>query len=279
MKPSTPALTAPEGGHTIPGRASGSVMTAISAPSAGVARPTSSLFSQDRAVWSLIQRDRRRHNQTLNMIASENYASEAVLEALASHLNVKYAEGYPRARYYQGVALADDLEQLAIDRAKELFGAEHANVQPYSGSPANMAAYYALGCEPGDTIMGMELSHGGHLTHGSPVNFSGRQFKVVSYHVRQRQETIDFDELARLAREHRPKVIVAGYSAYPRLIDWAAFRRICDEIDAKLLADIAHIAGLVAGGAHPSPVPYADVVTTTTHKTLRGPRGALILCP
>ena len=252
-------------------------MTAISPPAAGVARPTASLFAQDRAVWSLIQRDRRRHNLTLNLIASENYASAAVLEALATHLNVKYAEGYPRGRYYQGVGIVDDIEQLAIDRAKALFGAEHANVQPYSGSPANMAAYLALGCRPGDTILGMELSHGGHLTHGSPVNFSGQQYTVVPYHVREDTETIDFDDLARLAREHRPKVIIAGYSAYPRIIDWAAFRRVCDEIDARLIADIAHIAGLVAGGAHPSPIPYADVVTTTTHKTLRGPRGALIL--
>ncbi len=253
-------------------------MTTTPLPTSVAARPTASLFAEDRAVWSLIQRDRRRHNETLNLIASENYASEAVLEALASHLNVKYAEGYPRSRYYQGVGIVDDIEQLAIDRAKELFGAEHANVQPYSGSPANMAAYYALGCQPGDTVMGMELSHGGHLTHGSPVNFSGQQFKIVSYHVSPDTETIDFDEVARLAREHRPKVIVAGYSAYPRIIDWAAFRRVCDEVGAALLADIAHIAGLVAGGVHPSPVPYADVITTTTHKTLRGPRVALILC-
>jgi glycine hydroxymethyltransferase len=230
----------------------------------------------DPDVFNLIRRDRARHNRTLNFIASENYASPAVLETLSSHLNVKYAEGYPRARYYQGVGLVDDIEQLAIDRAKELFGAEHANVQPYSGSPANMAAYYAI-AEPGDTILGMDLSHGGHLTHGSPVSFSGKQFKVVHYHVDPEREVIDFDEVARLAREHRPKVIVAGYSAYPRLIDWAAFRRVADEVGACLLADMAHIAGLVAGGAHPSPVPHADVVTTTTHKTLRGPRGGLIL--
>src|SRR5947199_2872415 len=183
-----------------------------------------SLQNTDPDVWSLIQADRARHTRTLNFIASENYASEAVLEALASHLNVKYAEGYPRARYSQGGALADDIEQLAIDRAKTLFGAEHANVQPYSGSPANMAAYTALGCKPGDVIMGMELSHGGHLTHGSPVNFSGQQFRVVPYHVDPETEQIDFDELRALALEHRPKVIVAGYSAYPRTIDWAAFR-------------------------------------------------------
>ena len=253
-------------------------MTASAASSSSIARPTASLVAQDRAVWSLLQRDRRRHNETLNFIASENYASNAVLAALSSHMNVKYAEGYPRSRYYQGVGLSDDLEQLAIDRAKTLFGAEHANVQPYSGSPANMAAYYGLGVKPGDTVMGMELSHGGHLTHGSPVNFSGQQFKIVSYHVDPESETIDFDEVAELARRERPKLIVAGASAYPRIIDWAAFRRIADEVGAFLLADIAHIAGLVAGEAHPSPVPYADVVTTTTHKTLRGPRGALILC-
>jgi glycine hydroxymethyltransferase len=235
------------------------------------------LRAEDPEVWDLLRRDRVRHNQTLNFIASENYASPAVLEALASHLNVKYAEGYPRARYYQGVGMVDDLETLAIERAKALFRAEHANVQPYSGSPANMAAYFAL-AQPGDTLLGMDLSHGGHLTHGSPVSFSGKFFKVVSYHVAPRTELIDFDELERLAHEHRPKLIVAGYSAYPRIIDWAAFRRIADAVGAYLVADIAHIAGLVAGGVHPSPIPYADVVTTTTHKTLRGPRGGLILC-
>jgi glycine hydroxymethyltransferase len=253
-------------------------MSVMSAPVPGVARPTASLHAEDREVWSLIQRDRRRHFETLNFIASENYASEAVLEALSSHLNVKYAEGYPRSRYYQGVGIVDEIEQLAIDRAKALFGAEHANVQPYSGSPANLAAYVALGCQPGDTIMGMDLSHGGHLTHGSPVSVTGKFYKVVQYHVRPDDELIDFDEVRRVALEHRPKVIVAGYSAYPRVVDWAAFRRICDESGAFLLADIAHIAGLVVGDAHPSPIPYADVTTTTTHKTLRGPRGALILC-
>jgi glycine hydroxymethyltransferase len=242
----------------------------------GVIRPTAGLYAGDREVWSLLQRDRRRHNQTLNFIASENYASPAVLEALASHLNVKYAEGYPRARYYQGVGIVDDVETLAIERAKRLFGAEHANVQPHSGSTANMAAYYAL-LELGDTVLGMDLSHGGHLTHGSPASFSGKQFRFVSYHVSPEMETIDYDEVARLAREHRPKLIVAGASAYPRLIDFAAFRRIADSVGARFMADIAHIAGLVAAGAHPSPVPHADVVTTTTHKSLRGPRGGLIL--
>jgi glycine hydroxymethyltransferase len=235
------------------------------------------LASADPTVWSLIQRDRERHSRTLNFIASENYASPAVLECLASHLNVKYAEGYPRARYYQGVELVDDVEQLAIDRAKELFGAEHANVQPYSGSPANMAVYFAL-LEPGDTVLGMELSQGGHLTHGSPVSFSGKFYNFVHYGVDPASEVIDYDRVADLAREHKPKLIVAGASAYPRIIDWQRFREIADSVGARFMADIAHIAGLVAAGVHPSPVPYADVVTTTTHKSLRGPRGALILC-
>jgi glycine hydroxymethyltransferase len=234
------------------------------------------LETDDPAIWSLLQRDHTRHNQTLNFIASENYASPAVLEALASHLNAKYAEGYPRARYYQGVALADDIETLAIERAKELFGAEHANVQPHSGSSANMAAYYAT-LELGDTILGMDLSHGGHLTHGSPVSFSGKQFKFASYHVDPETHLIDYNEVAQIAREHRPKLIVAGASAYPRIIDWARFRAIADEVGALFMADMAHIAGLVAAGVHPSPVPYADIVTSTTHKSLRGPRGGLIL--
>ena len=236
----------------------------------------STLATDDPEIWSLLQRDHTRHNQTLNFIASENYASPAILQALASHLNAKYAEGYPQARYYQGVGLSDDIETLAIERAKSLFGAEYANVQPHSGSTANMAVYYAL-LQLGDTIMGMDLSHGGHLTHGSPVSFSGKQFKIVSYHVDPVTHIIDYDEVDRLAREHRPKLIVAGASAYPRVIDWARFRAIADEIDALFMADIAHIAGLVAAGVHPSPVPFADVVTTTTHKSLRGPRGGLIL--
>ena len=217
------------------------------------------LETDDPEIWSLLQRDHARHNQTLNLIASENYASPAVLEALASHLNAKYAEGYPHARYYQGVALADDIETLAIERAKQLFGAEHANVQPHSGSTANMAAYYSV-LELGDAILGMDLSHGGHLTHGSPVSFSGKQYRFASYHV---------DPVTQL--------IVAGASAYPRFIDWARFREIADEVGAMFMADMAHIAGLVAAGVHPSPVPYADIVTTTTHKSLRGPRGGLIL--
>jgi glycine hydroxymethyltransferase len=234
------------------------------------------LETGDPSIWSLLQRDHTRHNQTLNFIASENYASPAVLQALASHLNAKYAEGYPKGRYYQGVALADDIETLAIERAKQLFGAEHANVQPHSGSSANMAAYYAT-LELGDTILGMDLSHGGHLTHGSPVSFSGKQFKIASYHVDPETHVIDYDEVARLAEEHRPKMIVAGASAYPRLIDWVRFREIADSVGSLFMADIAHIAGLIAAGVHPSPVPYADIVTTTTHKSLRGPRGGLIL--
>ncbi len=241
------------------------------------AQHTGSLRAVDSEVWGLIQRDRRRHSNTLNFIASENYASRAVLECLSSHLNVKYAEGYPRARYYQGVAIVDDIEQIAIDRAKQLFGAEHANVQPYSGSPANMAVYFAL-LQPGDTVLAMELSHGGHLTHGSPVSFSGQLYTFVHYGVDPTTEMIDFDVVEKLAREHKPKLIVAGASAYPRIIDWSKFREIADMVGARFMADIAHIAGLVAAGVHPNPVPYADAVTTTTHKSLRGPRGALILC-
>src|SRR5579871_3703265 len=222
-------------------------------------RPAESLQSVDPEVFSLIERDRERHNRTLNFIASENYASPAVLECLASHLNVKYAEGYPRSRYYQGVGLVDDIEQLAIERAKELFGAEHANVQPYSGSPANMAVYFAL-LKPGDTVMGMELSQGGHLTHGSPVSFSGQFYKFVHYGVDPVTEVLDYDRLEDLAREHQPKLIVAGASAYSRIIDWKRIREIADAVGARFMADIAHIAGLVAADVHPSPVPYADVV-------------------
>jgi glycine hydroxymethyltransferase len=240
-------------------------------------RTAPSLEATDPEVYALIERDRERHTRTLNFIASENYASRAVLDCLASHLNVKYAEGYPRARYYQGVALVDDIEQLAIDRAKQLFGAEHANVQPYSGSPANMAVYFAL-LKPGDTVMGMELSQGGHLTHGSPVSFSGQFYKFVHYGVDPESEVIDYDRVAALADEHRPRLIVAGASAYSRIIDWQRISEIAASVGARFMADIAHIAGLIAAGVHPSPVPYADVVTTTTHKSLRGPRGALILC-
>ncbi len=237
---------------------------------------TDALRNADPDVWAIVERDRARHNETLNLIASENYASPAVLECLASHLNVKYAEGYPGARYYQGVGLVDDIERLAIDRARELFGAEHANVQPYSGSPANMAAYFSV-LQPGDTLLGMELSTGGHLTHGAPVSFSSHLFQAVQYGVDPITELIDYDQVEALALRHKPKLIVAGTSAYSRIIDWARFREIADTVGARFLADIAHIAGLVAAGVHPSPVPYADLVTTTTHKSLRGPRGALIL--
>jgi len=242
-----------------------------------VARPAPDLRSVDPEVSDLIDRDRDRHTRTLNFIASENYASQAVLDCLASHLNVKYAEGYPHARYYQGVGLVDDIEQLAIDRAKQLFGAEHANVQPYSGSPANMAVYFAL-LKPGDTVLGMELSQGGHLTHGSPVSFSGQFYNFVHYGVDPESERLDYDNLSELAEQHEPKLIVAGASAYSRIIDWERIRAIADSVGARFMADIAHIAGLIAAGVHPSPVPVADVVTTTTHKSLRGPRGALILC-
>jgi glycine hydroxymethyltransferase len=240
-------------------------------------RPTASLKQSDPEIARLLERDRERHNRTLNFIASENYASPAVLQALSSHLNVKYAEGYPGGRYYQGVGIVDEIEALAIERAKSLFGAEHANVQPHSGSGANMAAYYGA-LQLGDTILGMDLSHGGHLTHGSPVSFSGQQFKIVSYKVHPETEYIDYDELAKLAQEQRPKLIVAGASAYPRIIDFPKFREIADSVGALFMADIAHIAGLVAAGVHPNPFPYADIVTTTTHKTLRGPRGGLVLC-
>ncbi|MBV9578934.1 MAG: serine hydroxymethyltransferase, partial [Chloroflexi bacterium] len=205
-------------------------------------RPATDLQSVDPEVSELIARDRDRHTRTLNFVASENYASQAVLECLASHLNVKYAEGYPRARYYQGVGLVDDIEQLAIDRAKQLFGAEHVNVQPYSGSPANMAVYFAL-LKPGDTVLGMELTQGGHLTHGSPVSFSGQFYNFVHYGVDPESEWIDYDNLADLVRTHRPKLIVAGASAYSRVIDWPRIREIADSVGARFLADIAHIAG------------------------------------
>ena len=211
------------------------------------------------------------------LIASENYVSHAVAEAQGSHLTNKYAEGYPGRRYYGGCEHVDVAEQLAIDRLKELFGADHANVQPHSGAQANMAAYFAL-LEPGDTVLGMQLDQGGHLTHGSPVNFSGKLYNFVSYGVDRETEYIDYQEVERLAREHRPKLIVAGATAYPRIIDFPRFRQIADEVGALLMVDIAHIAGLIAAGVHPSCLPHAQVVTSTTHKTMRGPRGAFILC-
>ncbi len=218
-----------------------------------------------------------RQRTKIELIASENFVSEAVLQAVGSPLTNKYAEGYPGRRYYGGCEYVDIVEQLAIDRAKELFGAEHANVQPHAGAQANMAVFFAA-LEPGDTVMGMSLAHGGHLTHGSPVNMSGKWFNIVPYEVDEFTQRIDYDKLAAMALEYRPKLIIAGASAYPRIIDFKRFREIADSVGAMLMVDMAHIAGLVAAGLHPSPVPYADFVTTTTHKTLRGPRGGLILC-
>ncbi|MGA1847062.1 serine hydroxymethyltransferase [Deferribacter abyssi] len=231
----------------------------------------------DNEVYNALIKEIERQETHIELIASENFVSSAVLEAQGSIMTNKYAEGYPGKRYYGGCEFVDIAEQVAIDRAKELFGAEHANVQPHSGSQANMAVYFSV-LQPGDTILGMNLSHGGHLTHGSPVNFSGRYFNVVSYGVDKETETINYEDVERLALEHKPKMIVVGASAYPRVIDFEAFRKIADKIGAYVMVDMAHIAGLVAAGVHPSPVPYADFVTTTTHKTLRGPRGGLILC-
>jgi glycine hydroxymethyltransferase len=230
----------------------------------------------DPEIWAAIGREAERQRRNLELIASENFVSEAILEAQGSVLTNKYAEGYPGRRYYGGCEFVDQVEQLAIDRARELFDAEAANVQPHSGSQANMCVYFSL-LEPGDTMLAMNLAHGGHLTHGSPVNFSGRFFRVVPYGVREGDQRIDVDEVAALARRERPKLIVVGHSAYPREIDFAPFRAIADEVGALLLCDMAHFAGLVAAGVHPSPVPHCDVVTTTTHKTLRGPRGGMIL--
>lgn len=234
------------------------------------------LAQTDPLVAAMVQREVQRQQQHLELIASENFTSPAVMAAQGTVLTNKYAEGLPGKRYYGGCEFIDEVEQLAIDRAKELFGAAHANVQPHSGAQANFAVFLAL-LNPGDTIMGMDLSHGGHLTHGSPVNVSGKWFKVVHYGVNPETERIDLDQVRDLARQHRPKLIICGYSAYPRVIPFAAFREIADEVGAYLLADMAHIAGLVATGHHPNPVPICDVVTTTTHKTLRGPRGGLIL--
>ena len=231
----------------------------------------------DPQVADAIRHETERQEYNLELIASENFVSEAVLEAQGSIMTNKYAEGYPGKRYYGGCEHVDVVEQLAIDRAKELFGADHANVQPHSGSQANMAVYFAA-CKPGDTILGMNLSHGGHLTHGSPVNFSGRFYNIVPYGVSPETETIDYAEVERLAVEHKPTMIVVGASAYPRTLDFPAFRAIADKVGAKVMVDMAHIAGLVAAGVHPNPVPYAEFVTTTTHKTLRGPRGGMILC-
>jgi glycine hydroxymethyltransferase len=231
----------------------------------------------DPQIAEAIELEVNRQRNKIELIASENFVSNAVIEALGTPLTNKYAEGYPGKRYYGGCEHVDVVEQLAIDRAKQIFGAEHANVQPHSGAQANTAVYFAF-LNPGDTILGMNLAHGGHLSHGSPVNISGKYYKVVPYGVREDNCYIDYDELRKIAKENSPKIIVAGASAYPRTLDFKAFREIADEVGAILMVDMAHIAGLVAAGLHPSPVPYADIVTTTTHKTLRGPRGGMILC-
>lgn len=232
---------------------------------------------QDQEIYDAIQNEFNRQNNNIELIASENFVSEAVMEAQGSVLTNKYAEGYPGRRYYGGCSYVDVSERLAIARAKELFGAEHANVQPHSGSQVNMAVYL-VALEHGDTVLGMNLSQGGHLTHGAPVNFSGQFYNFVEYGVDKETEKIDYDEVRRLAQKHQPKLIVAGASAYSRQIDFKRFKEIADEVGAKLMVDMAHIAGLVAAGLHPNPVAYADFVTTTTHKTLRGPRGGMILC-
>jgi len=232
---------------------------------------------EDPEIFQAIQNEMNRQETTIELIASENFTSKAVIEAMGSTLTNKYAEGYPSKRYYGGCEFVDVVENIARDRLKELFGAEHANVQPHSGSQANMAVYMAV-LDIGDTILGMDLTHGGHLTHGSPVNFSGKLYKFSSYGVNKDTETIDYAEIRNTALSIKPKMIVAGASAYPRIIDFKKIREICDEVGAYMMVDMAHIAGLVAAGAHPSPVPYADFVTTTTHKTLRGPRGGAILC-
>lgn len=238
---------------------------------------TTKLKVQDAELFEAMQHELGRQRENIELIASENFVSEAVMEAQGGVLTNKYAEGYPGRRYYGGCEFVDVAENLARDRAKELFGAEHANVQPHSGAQANMAVYFTV-LEAGDTVLGMNLSHGGHLTHGSPVNFSGVQYNFVEYGVDKETEHIDYDVVAALAKEHKPKLIVAGASAYPRTIDFAKFREIADSVDAYLMVDMAHIAGLVAAGFHPNPVEHAHFVTTTTHKTLRGPRGGMILC-
>ena len=235
------------------------------------------LRETDAQVAEAIEGEIRRQRENINLIASENYASRAVLEAQGSVMTNKYAEGYPGRRYYGGCEFVDVTERLAIERAKQLFGVDHANVQPHSGAQANMAAYFAT-IQPGDTVMGLSLDHGGHLTHGSPVNFSNKLYEFVPYTVDRELELIDYDEVRRLAREHRPKIIVSGATAYTRTIEFDRFREIADEVDALLMADIAHIAGLVAAGEHPTPVGHAQLVTSTTHKTLRGARGGMILC-
>ena len=235
------------------------------------------LKKTDIEIYEAIKQELERQRNSLELIASENFPSLAVLEAQGSIMGNKYAEGYPSKRYYGGCQYMDVVETIAIERAKLLFHAEHANVQPHSGTQANMAVYFAV-LNPGDTIMGMHLSHGGHLSHGHPLSFSGKYYKVVPINVRKSDQLIDYKELRKLARKHKPKLIVAGSSSYSRIIDWEKFREVCDEVNAYLLADVAHYAGLIAAGLYPSPVPYADFVTFTTHKTMRGPRGAIILC-
>src|SRR5919205_1436148 len=237
----------------------------------------SSLAEVDPVIAGAIDNEVARQANGLELIASENFVSEAVLEAAGSVFTNKYAEGYPGKRYYGGCEFTDVVENLARDRAKKLFGAEHANVQPHSGSSANMEAYAAV-LQPGDTILGLNLAHGGHLTHGHHLNFSGKTYKIIPYGVTKETETIDYDELEKLAEKERPKLIIGGGSAYPRIIDFARMRQIADKVGALFLVDMAHFAGLVAGGVHPSPVPHAQIVTSTTHKTLRGPRAGLILC-
>ena len=237
----------------------------------------SRVAEMDPEVAKALAGEDRRQRESIVLIASENYASKAVLEAQSGVMNNKYAEGYPGRRYYGGCEFVDVVEDLAIQRAKTVFSAQHVNVQPHSGAQANMAAYFAV-LEPGDTVMGMQLDHGGHLTHGATVNFSGKTYNFIPYGLDKATETIDYDEVERLAKEHKPKLIVAGCSAYPRLLDFPRFRAIADSVDALLMVDMAHIAGLIAGGAHPSPLPYANIVTSTTQKSLRGPRGGFILC-
>lgn len=237
----------------------------------------SALAKTDPKVNEILEKEKQRQAEGIELIPSENYASAAVMEATGSIFTNKYSEGYPGKRYYGGQENVDLVEQLAIDRAKELFGVDHVNVQPYSGSPANAAVYFGL-LEYGDTIMGLKLDHGGHITHGLPISLSGKYFNIAAYGVEKESGMLNMDEIREIAKKEKPKLIIAGYTAYPRRIDWKAFRDIADETGALLMADIAHIAGLIAGGSHESPVPYFDVITTTTHKTLRGPRGAMIMC-
>jgi glycine hydroxymethyltransferase len=246
-------------------------------PDATLSLMQRSLLDSDPEIANAIKQEARRQAEGLELIASENFVSNAILEAAGSVMTNKYAEGYPGKRYYGGCEFVDVAESLAIQRVKDLFGAEHANVQPHSGAQANMSVYLTM-LKPGDTILGMNLAHGGHLTHGHPLNFSGKLYTIVPYGVREDDERIDYDELERLATEHRPKMIVVGASAYPRVIDFPRIARVAQAVGAPMMVDMAHIAGLVAGGVHPSPVPHADFVTSTTHKTLRGPRGGLILC-